>query len=300
MIPLGVRHYRRIAEIADREAGLHMPEAKQDFVASRLQKRLRAHGLSDFETYVALLESASPDGNRELQSLISALTTNVTEAFREAHHFTFFVRHLSATLGLSLPGSHAASAAKPVRSAGRYLVWSAGCSTGEEPLSLAAVCHAILGPHWPRHVRILATDVDVAALDIARNRAEDMALAARLRKLPEGIDRSGLREPCEDGVWMQSLYAGITVMHHNLLRDLELPGRFDAIFCRNVTIYFSRETQDLVHGLLLKRLAPGGLLALGHSERFSAPGSGLLCVGRTAFQSPSTLSAEAGGAASCH
>lgn len=284
MIPLLADQYRELAAIADREAGLHMPEAKHYFVASRLQRRLRANGLPTFAAYLSLLGDAGPDGRREVQALVSALTTNVTDVFREGHHFKLFADHLAAAFGL--PGDRAEALVRSAspRPRGRYLVWSAGCSTGEEPLSMAAICHATLGVQWSRHVRILATDVDVAVLEVARDRATDTLLANRLRVLPVGVVDRGQTYP-EDAVgWMRSLQAGITVLQHNLLHDLDLPGRFDTIFCRNVTIYFNREAQGQVHTILRSRLAPGGLLALGHSERLFVADAGLVPVGRTAFR----------------
>lgn len=295
MIPLLADQYRELAAIADREAGLHMPEAKQYFVASRLQRRLRANGLRNFAAYLSLLSDAGPDGRREVQALVSALTTNVTDVFREGHHFTLFAEHLAAAFGLQ--GNR--SAASWPRT--RYLVWSAGCSTGEEPLSMAAICHATLGVQWSRHVRILATDVDVAVLEVARDRATDSLLASRLRVLPVGVVDRGQTYPEDAVAWMRSLQVGITVLQHNLLHDLDLPGRFDTIFCRNVTIYFNREAQGQVHTILRRRLAPGGLLALGHSERLFVSDAGLVPIGRTAFRCRVTeVEAAEGEPTPCH
>ncbi len=284
MIPLGPRQFRRLAAIAELRAGLHMPEGKQYFMASRLQRRLRANGLTDFDDYLSLLDSGGGAGPLEMEAMVSALTTNVTEVFREAHHFSLLAESLAAAF--LRPASLAGAPIRPApgRSGDRYLIWSAGCSTGEEPLSIAAVCHAVLGEGWTRHVRILATDVDGAVLDAARDRRSDAALAGALRNLPPGIADHAPAWPADPVEWMRSLHAGITVIQHNLLNDLDLPGRFEAIFCRNVTIYFSRETQERVHAMLLGRLANGGLLALGHSERLFVCDSGLTSVGRTAFR----------------
>ena len=314
MIALQPRQYVGLAAIAEREAGLHMPESKMYFVASRLQRRLRATGLADFDAYLALLRRDGPEGRQEVQALVSALTTNVTEAFREAHHFEIFAAHLRARL---LPSENAPTqAAPPVRRHRdfdvmphegssvrvRYLAWSAGCSTGEEPLSMAAVCHAVLGHDWTRHIRILATDVDFAVLDAARDRRHDTALARQLQTLPPGICGPDRHPPLSDPIeWMRSLHAGITVMRHNLLQELDLPGRFDAIFCRNVTIYFNREAQEKVHGSLCARLAPDGLLALGHSERLFVSEPGLVPAGRTAFRRmPCVTETSPGKALPCH
>lgn len=269
-------------------------------MASRLQRRLRANGLTDFDAYLTLLDGAARDRPGEVQALISALTTNVTEVFREAHHFALLAEHLAGAFVLPPPASAAPPRPRSGRAADRYLIWSAGCSTGEEPLSIAAVCYAVLGEGWARHVRILATDVDVAVLDAARDRSEDTALADRLRQLPPGVADRARARPADPAAWMRALQAGITVIQHNLLHALDLPGRFDAIFCRNVTIYFSRETQERVHAGLLGRLAADGLLALGHSERLFGTDPGLVPVGRTAFRRVAALPVPgAGGIVGC-
>lgn len=276
MIPITSELYAVLAEIAIREAGLYLPESKRAFVLSRLQRRLRHHGMRDFGRYVTLLRSATESGSAEREAFVSALTTNVTEVFREAHHFGILAEHLDRWRGDRLVGCS------------RFRIWSAGCASGEEPLSIAATCRAVLGPAWRTSVRILATDVDRAMIDRARDRGptSDPAMAARLARLPDSVmayARSG-SEVAHGGT--DDLQKGIKFVRHNILDPLPCPEAFDVIFCRNVTIYFSPDARNSVHARLRSRLAPGGLLAIGHSERLHGPGSDLAAIGRTAFRSP--------------
>ena len=259
-----------LAAIAEREAGLHLPDSKRAFVEARLQRRLRRCGYESFGAYSDLVRSDAPGGMHERQMMISALTTNVTHLFREPHHFSLLADHFRSWLTTLGPRNR------------RYLVWSAGCSTGEEPLSIAATLHGVLGRDWSSHADVLATDVDHAVLDIARHRGSDLEIVASLRGQVSGADRSVL---CDRGAraFLRNLTDSITYLHHNLLHPLDVPGQFNAIFCRNVTIYFSETTRARVHERIAARLAPGGLLAIGHSERL--PGAcGFATVGRTAYR----------------
>ena len=267
---MGEHQYAALAYIAEREAGLHMPPGKQSFVTSRLQRRLRSRRLDSFDAYLRLLRGSGPEGRAELDGFIEALTTNVTGVFREPHHFALLAEHLA--------GSRAAA------TGGRYRIWSAGCSTGEEPLSIAATCRAVLGANWHRTVEILATDVDGAVLEQARQQTASETLATELAALPPGVPAPAGRRAATGPRLLEALHAGIAWRQHNLLHDLGHPHPFDAIFCRNVTIYFAPAAQVAVHAALCARLAPGGLLAIGHSERLLAPATPMVPAGRTAYR----------------
>ncbi|WP_339639974.1 protein-glutamate O-methyltransferase CheR [Jannaschia helgolandensis] len=274
MIALADRSYRAIAAIVEREAGLYMPETKKTFLASRLQRRLRFHGLNDFETYVRLIGDPGAAGTTERRHLVSALTTNVTAIYREPHHFDLLARHL---LDRRRQG---------VEAGGGLRIWSAGCSTGEEPLSIAAVCLHVFGPSWTNDAQIIATDVDLSVLETARTRDDSATLGpalAAVSSLPGGRTRDLPQAPDH---LLALLRGGITYRHHNLLDDLDLPGQFDVIFCRNVTIYFSAVVQKAVHERLRARLAPAGMLVLGHSERLLGDRPELVSAGRTTFRRP--------------
>ncbi|WP_179379996.1 CheR family methyltransferase [Jannaschia marina] len=268
MIALRPDQYAALAAMAETEAGLHMPPAKRTFVTSRLQRRLRRTGLADFDAYLGLLNANDAAGRAERRHFVSALTTNVTGIYREPHHFDLLADRLRAHLSV---GRHP-----------RFRVWSAGCSTGEEPLSIAAVCRTHLGPMWAHRCEILATDVDAEVIEAAGNRTPDAALMAALSRGPVPGDADPAVGTPER--LFASLQSGIRYTVHNLLHPLEETLGFDAIFCRNVTIYFSPPAQTRVHANLRAQLRPGGLLALGHSERLRDGAGDLRPVGRTAFQ----------------
>ncbi|CTQ34061.1 CheR family methyltransferase [Jannaschia rubra] len=286
MIPLFSGQYERLAVIADREAGLNLPESKRTFVASRLQRRLRATGAGTFDAYLRLVEGDGADGLREREFLVSALTTNVTGVYREPHHFDLLAAHLVETL------DHG------IRRERKYRIWSAGCSTGEEPLSLAATCRATLGTGWSTQVSILATDVDRFVLEKARDRSEDLELGRLLLTGPNTPFRTRAAAVENPAHLIRKLQTAITYMHHNLTQELDVGGQFDAIFCRNVLIYFSRDAQAKVHDLLRQRIAPGGLFAIGHSERLLGQHPPLAPAGRTAFRRPIN-DRKANGATCC-
>lgn len=272
MIPLTISHYETLAAIADREAGLHMAASKRTFVASRLQRRLRCLEFDDFGTYLRLVTDTGPEGATERQHFVSALTTNVTDVYREPHHFGLLADHLADWARQT--GRHGA----------RFLIWSAGCASGDEPLSIAATCRAVLGTAWTASVRILATDVDRDVLKIAADRSDDPVLASRLATLPSDVRSKRAPWPDDGKSIIAEFQSCVTYLRHNLLERLPLPGQFDMIFCRNVTIYFRPDAQAVVHRRLRARLAPGGIVAIGHSERMSAEIEGLKTIGRTAFR----------------
>lgn len=275
MIALQDGQYRELAALAERIAGLFLPESRRNFVASRLQRRLRHHGLLDFGPYLTLVRGPDPVGEAERRALISALTTNVTEVFREPHHFVLLAAHL-------------ASWSRQARNAdGRFAIWSAGCASGEEPLSIAATCRAVLGTRWSTRVQILASDVDEAILDRARHRTDLSSLAARLSAMPVGIPRPGWIAARADGL-LADLGGGIRYLCHNVLDPFPEPGQFQAIFCRNVTIYFGPAAQRAAHARLRARLACGGMLALGHSERLLGAAPDITSFGRTAYRRTGT------------
>ena len=242
-----------VAQIIYQEAGITLPEAKRDHVYSRLARRLRALGMTSFAAYCDHVKSAG--GADELRKMISALTTNVTRFFREPHHFT----HLAENL---LP-----EIVQAARRGGRIRLWSAGCSTGEEPYSMAFTLLRAF-PEAARHdVRILATDIDPEVLAVGRRGeygadiVDQLPDWARARVEPAGDGAVRVGEAARKLVDFRQL---------NLTRPLPMRGPFDAIFCRNVTIYFDAETQDRLWNAFIGVMRPGSQLYIGHSERLSA------------------------------
>jgi chemotaxis protein methyltransferase CheR len=263
--------FTRIAAFAHREYGLHLQESKKDLVYSRLVKRLRKSGCPDFATYCDRLEAEG--GAKERVELVTALTTNVTHFFREEHHFQL-LRDLILRPQIDR-----------LRNGQRLRIWSAGCSAGQEPYSIAATLVDLL-PEAPRlNIRILATDIDPAIL--ARARAASYA-AEEAKGVPERLRSLMFDRPAAADGPLQ-ITARLREMVHfaelNLMAEWPVRGPFDAIFCRNVAIYFDKPTQSRLWQRYAGLLVPGGLLCIGHSERLSGPASAQMAsAGITAYR----------------
>lgn len=242
--------FRQIAGILREDAGIALNEAKAPLVYARLVKRLRALGLESFRAYCLLI--GSPDGVEERRRMTSALTTNVTRFFREPHHF----EHLAKEV---LPGL-----IDRARRGGRVRLWSAGCSTGQEPYSIAlTVLKALPNAHC-LDFKILATDIDPEVL--RQGKAGSYPEAAVDQIAPADLERWFESSP---GGWQTSepLRRLIAFKQLNLIGQWPMRGPFDVVFCRNTVIYFDDELQAQVWGKISGMVAPGGSLYIGHSER---------------------------------
>lgn len=246
-----------------------LTDAKKSLVVSRLSRRLRSLEIDSFDRYCDLVESES--GHEERQSMISALTTNVTRFFREDHHF----RQLTESV---LPPLVARA-----RAGGRVRIWSAGCSSGEEPYSIALTL-LDLCPEAPRlNIRMLASDIDPNIVEIAkRGRYTQQAVDSVPARLRAGLVKLSDGKDVEVGQPARSI---ITFGQLNLLREWPFKGRFDVIFCRNVVIYFDAATQDTLWQRFAAALESGGHLFIGHSERLSPAAQKLFrTAGITSYQ----------------
>jgi chemotaxis protein methyltransferase CheR len=246
--------FRRISAMVHGDAGISLPDSKATLVYSRLAKRLRALGLSSFKDYCALVSGA--DGLDERQKMLAALTTNVTRFFREPHHFD----HLRDRV---LPPLLDAA-----RKGGKVRIWSAACSSGQEPFSIAMTILSVM-PEAPQHdIKILATDIDPNMVAEGRG-------ATYAPHLLEGVSAEHRRrwtQTTPDGVRMaDDARALVTFNELNLIGDWPMKGRFDAIFCRNVAIYFEDETQSRLWSRFAPLTNPNGALYIGHSERIQGP-----------------------------
>ncbi|WP_306534793.1 CheR family methyltransferase [Geobacter sp.] len=241
--------FARVRELIYRTAGIALSPVKRDLVYGRLARRLRVRGLSSFADYLRILES----GDRQEQvEFVNALTTNLTSFFREPHHFPILADHLKG-LGGRRPLS----------------IWCCAASTGEEPYSIAMTVVEQFNTFTPP-VRILATDIDTSVLDRARQGVYRLDRTDRLPR--EQLRRFFLRGDGNNAGLARvrpELRKLITFRQLNLL-DPEWPmrERFDAIFCRNVMIYFDGATRQAVLQRLHGVLAAGGLLYAGHAESF--------------------------------
>lgn len=241
--------FERVRRLIYRHAGIALAGSKQEMVYSRLARRLRATGISTFSGYLDRLETANVEDERE--AFVNALTTNLTSFFREAHHFPLLADHVRQ---LREPA----------------MIWCSASSTGEEPYSIAmTLCetYATLTP--PAH--ILATDIDTNVLATAARgvypieRLEKLSTERKRRFFLKGNGaQSGLARVRPE------LGKLITFRQVNLLADnWEVRGPFDAIFCRNVMIYFDKATQARILSRFAPLMRPRGLLFAGHSENFS-------------------------------
>ena len=242
--------FQRISKLIYAHAGITLTATKQEMVYSRLARRLRARGLTKFADYIALLETKD---EAEWEAFVNALTTNLTSFFREPHHFAELARFLERRRARREPIS----------------IWCCAASTGEEPYSLAITAAEVFGSLSPP-VTIVATDLDTQVLEKAAAGIYAHERVAKLRTdqlqrffLKGTGSRAGtvkVRRELQDLVTFRQL---------NLLDGTwAVRGPFDAIFCRNVMIYFDKPTQRKVLEKLAPLLAGDGLLFAGHSESF--------------------------------
>lgn len=268
--PLSDKEFARIRERVYTIAGISLSDAKRTLVVSRLSKIVRALGLSGFTAYIDYLEARG--GAEDDQNFVNALTTNLTRFFREDHHFDHLVSHVGALMEQ-----------RPRTSRGRprLRIWSAGCSTGQEPYTIAlSLLDAF--PELKRwDFRILATDIDsnvVAKAAAGVYPAGEMnGLSAQRMALFERAGPDTIRIP-------RAAREIISFKLLNLIEPWPVKGPFDAIFCRNVAIYFDKPTQGTLFDRLGRVLAPDGFLYIGHSENLQAVSSGFKLVGKTIYQ----------------
>jgi chemotaxis protein methyltransferase CheR len=263
--------FQRLAALAHGEAGLSIAASKAAMVRTRLARRLRALHLQDFASYCALVES--DDGRQELNAMISALTTNVSHFFREAHHFDILRDQVLPPL------------IEKLRAGGRLRIWSAGCSHGQEAYSIAITLRDA-GLSIRDDVRILATDIDPTVIAHAQSGRYPASMLAGLPDALRIRHFSSAEDSAREVFQLDPDIAGlVTFRQLNLLRDWPMRGAFDAIFCRNVVIYFDAATQAQLWPRFSAQLSPGGWLFLGHSERISSEAQGLFARrGTTAYQ----------------
>ena len=248
--------FRDISRLVFERAGICLGDHKKDLVRTRLQKRLRALSMGSYGDYYRYVTS-EPDGAEELIHLLDAISTNKTDFFRENQHFEFLQAEALPKLLLTRE--------KEQR---RLRFWSAGCSSGEEPYTLAMVLSKAIPNLRAWDLRILATDISTRALQRAtegRYNADQIAgVPAMMRSefltsIGAGPDKTYLIKP--------ELKDFIAFRRLNLMDDqFPFQGRFDVIFCRNVMIYFDKPTQERLVNKFHHYLAPGGYLFIGHSE----------------------------------
>ena len=271
-ISLSDREFSRIKNRVYEVAGISLSDAKRTLVISRLSKIVRSLELGSFDAYIDYLErgGSAQDG----QEFVNALTTNLTRFYREDHHFAHLRTHVGSLIAEQPRGS-------------RLRIWSAGCSTGQEPYTIGMDLLSAFPELKRWDFKILATDIDTAVIARAAQGVYPQSELAGLspeRMRPFGKTADGnIRVP-------EAVREMISFKPLNLIAPWPMKGPFDAIFCRNVAIYFDKPTQGEVFGRFSKLLAPQGFLYIGHSENLGSGGDGFRLVGKTIYQSKTMTS----------
>lgn len=260
-----------VAKLVYEHAGIVIREHKEAMARGRLARRVKVLGLGSIAEYCAYLRT--PAAADEIPELINAVTTNHTAFFRERHHFDHLRKDVLPRLIQERAGRR-----------GRIRIWSAACSSGEEPYSAAAISRDVIGHRSDLDFKILATDIDTDILDRA---AAGLYPAEQFDRLPvdlrpllrlEGQSARGEARIADD------LKRLIAFKRLNLIERWPMKGPFDVIFCRNVFIYFDTPTKAAILDRYVALLQPGGFLYLGHSESLPQPHPQLRLIGRTIYE----------------
>jgi chemotaxis protein methyltransferase CheR len=247
-IKLKKTQFNRISQLVGQLTGINLHQGKQELVRARLTKRLRALGLKSLDAYMEYLEHDDPEG--ELVAMIEAMTTNKTSFFREPQHFAYLCRQI-------VPG---------IRNR-KIRVWSAGCSSGEEPYSTGIQLDEAIKDHNLWDTGILATDLSSRMIAHARKGIYD---TSHLREVPPLLISKYFTcietRPVRRYQVIEPLRRRVHFARLNLMGEWPMKGPFDVIFCRNVMIYFDKVTQEQLVNRFWKLLKPGGHLFVGHSE----------------------------------
>ena len=263
----GNEDFEALRTLVKQLTGINLSDQKRELVYGRLARRLRALQLRTFAEYRELLAS---DGGKEIVELCNAITTNLTAFFREPHHFEYLREHVLKPLAADPSGPR------------RLRIWSAGCSTGEEPYSIAMTILETLQDLRRWDIRILATDLDS---DVLRRAQRGAYAAERVRGLtPERISRFFTQHQERKELHYQvnpEVAALVTFKQLNLMHPLPMKGPLQVICCRNVVIYFDKDTQRHLFARIAQLQRSGDLLFLGHSESLFKVSEDYALIGRT-------------------
>lgn len=256
-----------IRDLVGERTGIVLSEHKINMVYSRLARRLRQLNMDSFQDYINMLKEGN---DAELVEFTNALTTNLTSFFREKHHFDFLAKKVIPDL-------------LKTRTNRRIRIWSAGCSTGEEPYTLAMVLSECIPNIKTWDVKILATDLDSNVVQKGKNGCYD---AERINGITRERQKKWFHpDPSnKDNVIVNNaLKELITFKQLNLLHQWPMKGPFDFIFCRNVVIYFNKDTQKKLFDRYAGLLAPDGYLFIGHSESLHKVSDRFHLLGNTIY-----------------
>lgn len=262
--------FDRLRELVRQHTGIALSESKRQLIYGRLARRLRALRMDSFGDYIGLLEGGDA---RELEEFVNAVTTNLTAFFREQHHFEFLARELLPGLVARDPGTR------------RLRLWCCAASTGEEPYSIAMVLREAQDLLSGWDVKLLATDLDSAVLATAAAGVygEDRCKGMDTRRLRRFFEKGGGAQAGKLRA-REELRRMITFKQLNLMDEWPMQGPFDAIFCRNVVIYFDKDTQRALFERMASLQRPGDFLFLGHSESLYRVSDRYELIGRTIYR----------------
>ncbi|MCX4187391.1 CheR family methyltransferase [Methylophaga sp. OBS4] len=264
------RHFNRLRAFVTAQTGIVLSDAKKDMVYGRLSKRIRKQFAGSFDAFCDAIDAGN---NEEHEFLINAITTNLTAFFREKHHFDYLKHKVIPDL------LRHNQASKKIR------IWSAGCSTGEEPYSIAICLREAVPDLEDWDIKILATDLDA---NVVAHGKQGIYAAERISALPEAMSKKWFRHGTGQNKGLvkvrQSLKQLVTFKQLNLLHSWPMKGCFDIIFCRNVVIYFDKQTQARLFRRYADILVPNGYLFIGHSESLYKVTDRFISLGHTIYR----------------
>ena len=272
---LSEAEFKKIAAYIEKNVGIKMPPEKRLMMQSRLSSRLKALHLDSYKQYIDYVFSGKDKDSHEIIMMIDAMTTNLTEFFREPQHFDFMK-------GTVLP-QYAAQGRNQIK------IWSAGCSTGQEPYTLSMVMASYIKNNPLSSIRdysVLATDISTKVLDKAASAIYPMDA---VKGIPKEIMHQYFlkgKDPANPAVRLkQDIRSHVNFMRLNFMdEDYGFRDTLQIIFCRNVLIYFDKQNQEKVIRQFLRYLEPGGYLFLGHSETIFGMTLPFKTVAPTVFQ----------------
>ncbi|MDQ7073151.1 MAG: protein-glutamate O-methyltransferase CheR [Gammaproteobacteria bacterium] len=262
--------FERIRQFVSEHTGIVLTEAKKNVVYGRLSKRIRKGRFDTFDEFCDALEAGDED---EQEFMINAITTNLTAFFREQHHFDFLADTLIPQL------------VEQNKHSKRLRIWSAGCSTGEEPYSIAITLQESLPDIEQWDVKILATDLDA---NVVAHGKKGVYREDRITGLPEAVIQRWFKRGKGENAGMVRVHPAlqkmITFKRLNLLHEWPMKGPFDLMFCRNVVIYFDKETQKVLFDRYADILIPEAHLFIGHSETLYKVSDRFESLGHTIYR----------------
>ncbi len=258
--------FKYIRELVYKVSGIHLSDVKRDMVYSRLARRLRTLKLTAFSDYCQFIDN---NYDQEITNTINAITTNLTHFFREDHHFDMLRQRIIPELVRNQPRGK------------RLRIWSAGCSTGEEPYSIAISLVDTLTNISQWDAKVLATDLDTNVIEKCKAGIYDKQ---RIAPVEASLANKWFKTSDNQVVVDDNLKQLITFKQLNLMHKWPIRGPFDVIFCRNVLIYFDKPTQQRLFNRFYEMLAPNGYLFLGHSEQLGEFQKNFIHLGKTSFK----------------